>query len=137
MTESEQKVAEFFNQMAKELHADQRRAGHYKSPSVPISFPETYEKLALMGTEVSELIKAFHKDEPAQHIPGYSGEEEECADVILRALDYAGARGLRIGQALVAKIKANEQRGYQYGNAQPVVPSTPRRIRKVAGQRPE
>lgn len=115
MTDSKQ-VAKFFNLLARELHQQQRDLLNYplETPS-PIPFALTYEKLALMGTEVSELIKAFHKDLPAEHIKGFSGEEEEAADVILRVLDYAGARNLRIGEAIVAKTEANLKRGAGYG----------------------
>lgn len=127
MTEPKETVAKFFNAMAKELHADQTRLMNYQPGGVrPIAPTEAYEKLALMSTEVSELIKAFHKDLPADHIPGFSGEEEECADVILRALDYAGARNLRIGEALVAKIEANSNRGVGYGKVQSARPRRPK-----------
>lgn len=109
-------VAKFFNALAKELHEEQRKLGNYPmSEPIPTGKAVTYEKLSLLGTEVSELIKAFHKSLPADHIPGFSGEEEECADVILRALDYAGSRNLRIGEALVAKVEANSKRGMSYG----------------------
>lgn len=113
-------VTKFFNEVAAYLHQQQRELLNYPpgTPS-PIPFAMTYEKLALMTTEVSELIRAFHKDLPSEHIPGFTGEEEECADVILRALDYAGARNLRIGEALAAKIEANSNRGLNYGKIQP------------------
>lgn len=110
-------VANFFNTLAKELHSEQRRLGNYpKEEPNPVGKCVSYEKLGLLGTEVSELIKAFHKSLPSEHISGFSGEEEECADVILRALDYAGSRNLRIGEALVAKVEANSKRGFAYGS---------------------
>ena len=123
MDKSEKRVTLFFNGLAKELHQQQRDLLNYPSGTPrPIPFAMTYEKLALLGTEVSELIKAFHKDLPAEHIRGFSGEEEEAADVILRVLDYAGARKLRIGEAIVAKINANAERGLNYGKQVATVP---------------
>lgn len=127
MQDPKEQVTKFFNGMAKELHADQVRLLNYQPGGVrPIAPTEAYEKLALMSTEVSELIKAYHKDLPSDHIPGFTGEEEECADVILRALDYAGARNLRIGEALVAKIEANSNRGTGYGKVEQTRPRKPR-----------
>ena len=113
----EVKLQNVFNGLAKELHSQQRQLGNYPADcEQPIPPSVAYEKLALMGTEVSELIRAFHKKLPSDHIEGFSGEEEECADVILRALDYAGARNLKIGEALVAKINSNTKRGFGYGS---------------------
>lgn len=112
----EQRIKKLFNTLAKELHEQQRELGNYpQGCERPIPPVVAYEKLALMGTEISELVKAYHKDLPADHIEGFSGEEEECADVILRALDYAGSRQLNVGGAIVAKISANQKRGVGYG----------------------
>lgn len=77
-------------------------------------------KAGLMMTEISELIEAIRKPEEANakcHIAhlGFTAAEEEIADLIIRALDYAGARDLRVGEAILAKLAFNEGRGERHG----------------------
>lgn len=73
------------------------------------------EKLALMHSELSEGLEALRKDLQSDHIPDFKGIEEELADTIIRILDYAGARGLRIADAMLAKADYNDTRGYKHG----------------------
>ena len=74
------------------------------------------EKIALMHAELSEALEALRTgDAPSDHIPEFSGSEEEFADVILRLANFAGARGQRLGLAVVAKHKYNLTRPYKHG----------------------
>jgi len=74
------------------------------------------ELIALMHSELSEGLDSLrHGDPPSDHIPEFSGLEEEFADVIIRIMDYAQARGLRVGEAVLAKAKFNESRRYKHG----------------------
>ena len=75
-----------------------------------------YEKIALMNSELSEAIEFLRQgDNYSDHIPDFKGVEEEFADVIIRILDYAEAFGLDIPEAVLAKIKFNENRRYRHG----------------------
>ncbi len=69
--------------------------------------------------EVSELWEAARKGELTQHCGkvgcDLSCEEEEIADIIIRALDLAAARGLDIGQAVLAKHLYNCSRPHMHG----------------------
>jgi len=66
--------------------------------------------------ELSEAVEAFrHGNGPSEHIPAFSAAEEEYADVIIRVLDDAEARGMRIGEAIFAKLAFNATRGYKHG----------------------
>lgn len=73
------------------------------------------EMIALMHSELSEALEALRKDLPSEKIPGYSGVEEELADVIIRIMDYGVARGLDIGRAVVEKVQFNISRTYRHG----------------------
>lgn len=72
-----------------------------------------FARLALMHCEVSEAVIGYTR--PSEKIPGFSCEEEELADVILRIMDYAGLKKLRIAEAVVAKHNHNCSRPYRHG----------------------
>lgn len=69
------------------------------------------EAIALIHSELSEALEALRdRNPPSKKVPGYSQVEEELADAIVRILDYAGGRKLRVAQALVAKMEYNRTR---------------------------
>ena len=72
-------------------------------------------RIALMHSELSEALEAIRKDLVSDHIPEFSGVEEEMADVIIRIMDFSGLKKLRIGEAILAKMAYNETREYKHG----------------------
>ena len=74
------------------------------------------ELIALMHSELSECLEALrHDNPPSDHIPEFSGVEEELADVIIRIMDFSLAKKHRVADAVVAKIAFNRTREVMHG----------------------
>lgn len=73
------------------------------------------QKRDLMHSELGEQTEAARKDLSSDKLEGFSGEEEELADLFVRAGDYAGRQSLRIGLAIVLKMRYNSGRAYLHG----------------------
>ena len=75
------------------------------------------EKLILMHTELSEAFERTRKDinAPDEHCPEFTNFEIEMADLGIRWFEYCVRRGLRVGEAVLAKHKYNLSRPYMHG----------------------
>lgn len=68
-------------------------------------------KLALVAGELSEALEAVRKNIGADpHIPDFSAEEAEIADAVIRLMNYATDRKLRLAEAIAAKNEFNRNR---------------------------
>ena len=74
-------------------------------------------KLTLAIGEIIEAVRTLQegKDAPSEKIPGFTVYEEEIADAIIRLMDLAFGRNLRIGEAALAKNEYNKTREYLHG----------------------
>jgi hypothetical protein len=74
-------------------------------------------KIALCHSELSEWLEALRNDPnaPCEKMPEYTVCEEEAADIIIRVLHLARKQGLRIHEAVQAKMAYNEGRPYMHG----------------------
>jgi NTP pyrophosphatase (non-canonical NTP hydrolase) len=74
------------------------------------------ELLMLMVSELAEALEGLrHGNPPSEHIAQFSAVEEELADVVIRIMDVALARGWKVADAIVAKIEFNRGREYMHG----------------------
>lgn len=84
---------------------------HAKGFDLPVSVDTDVVKIALMHTELSEAVEALrHGNPPDDKIPAFSGVEAELADAVIRIMDFAGGRDLRLGEAIVHKLLYNRTR---------------------------
>jgi hypothetical protein len=74
-------------------------------------------KIDLMHSELGEMTEGIRKPGPDSHCPEFTQEEIELADVFIRGGDYAAARGLRLAEAIIAKMQFNASRPYKHGKA--------------------
>lgn len=68
------------------------------------------EMIALMHSELSEALEGLRKDLMDDHLPHRKQVEMELADTLVRIFDYAGARGLDLGGAVIEKLAYNQRR---------------------------
>lgn len=66
------------------------------------------EKIALIHSELSEMLDAVRKDD-------WANEAEKMADVQIRMLDYCGGFGIQLGRAFHQKMLKNYKRPVKHG----------------------
>lgn len=99
-----------FQRTAKAVHANARSKGFWdRNPQAP-------ELIALAHSELSEMLEAYRKgDGPSTKIPPFTAAEEELADLVIRAMDMSEGLGLRLAEAIEAKVAYNAPREYMHG----------------------
>lgn len=75
------------------------------------------EKIALMHSELSEMLEGIRKPGKSDKIPDFSQEEEELADVFIKLMDYTGGFNIRLGAAVAAKLEFNAKREHKHGKS--------------------
>ena len=83
----------------------------------PVEGRNKAEMMMLEVSEIAERLEAVRSvvPLPSSHLPGFSAEEEELADLIIRAFDYAIGHNLRLGDAFDAKMDYNAGRPHKHG----------------------
>lgn len=98
-----------------ECHWRSREAGWWDRPTdgdkILSQDVELYAaKIALIHSEVSEMLEGLRKGLRDNHLPLYSAEEVEAADIFIRLADYCGKRNIPLEEVVRAKMEYNAQR---------------------------
>lgn len=72
-------------------------------------------RIALIHSELSEMVEGIRKDAPDDKLPHRKMEEVELADTLIRMEDYAGTYGLDLGGARDEKEAYNSGRPHKHG----------------------
>lgn len=75
------------------------------------------ELIALVHSELSEGLEGLRKgNPPSPKIPEFSIIEDELADAVIRIMNMAAAKKLRLAEAIVAKTAYNATRPVKHGD---------------------
>jgi hypothetical protein len=116
----------FINSQAHGFHAREDREYFIRKDTVDSDGITRYEKVdltpefkavrvALAHSELSEVLEGLRKNKQDEHIPEFTSEEIEYADCLIRILEYAEHRNLRLFEAVMAKHEYNISREMMHG----------------------
>ena len=103
-----------FTRLQDSIHADNARKGFWTGEINR----SNVTKLALIHSEVSELMEEDRKSPGTprrEFAPGFSGQEEEAADIVIRVLDLCAHNGWDLAGAVRAKMRLNAARPVMHG----------------------
>jgi hypothetical protein len=129
MKTTEETFIAAFNLLAIEAHETARTKGWWRDRERLIELAEGHSgelgqfarktiaalSVALEHSELSEGLEGMRKDLMDDKIPEFTMEEAEAADTIIRIMDRAVHRRLRIAEAIIAKMAMNKGREFLHG----------------------
>lgn len=101
--------AKTLNDYAAECHANNHKWWHDLNTGERLERNKG-ELLALIHSEISEVLEGVRKSKMDDHLPHRKAEEVELADALIRIFDYAAGFGLDIEGAYQEKSAYNKVR---------------------------
>jgi len=109
MTEKQKTLVALLNQFGSDLHRTSRSKGWWDDRD-KLSLTDAGRVqvdigcMALIVTEIAEAIEGTRKQCQDDHIPQFTAQEAELADAMIRILEFAAARKLRVAEAMMVKL---------------------------------
>jgi NTP pyrophosphatase (non-canonical NTP hydrolase) len=97
------------NEFAKECHGANHKWWHDLYTGEKLQRNKG-ELLALIHSEISEVLEGVRKNMQDEKLPHRKAEEVEMVDALIRIFDYAGAYGLDLDGAYAEKMAYNAKR---------------------------
>jgi len=114
---SDMVFCDMLRQLCKDACEDEARRGFHQDRALNIKRHDA-SLLALVHSEVSEALEAMRVGDPPgpdKHTPEFNCLEAELADVVLRTMVLAHLKGVRLGEAMLAKMEYNRSREPMHG----------------------
>jgi len=108
----------FFNLLSEMIYENAANKGFHDADHSRSAVDNYAIWTANLHGEISELWEAARRGELTKSCDkdiGLTCEEEELADILIRVLDTAHARGIDIGRAVLTKHEYNTTRSHKHG----------------------
>lgn len=104
----------YLQDLAQLCHKNSYQAGWWNDPDTGEDLRDNIyvqaTKIALIGSEVSEMLEGLRKNIMDDKLPEYPMELVEAADIIIRTLEYCAMKGYNIGEVVEKKLSVNKNR---------------------------